>query len=593
MSLAINPVNSVLAQDPRIDPRGSKDPTYVIEKGAQLFSTKRVPANAASISNANWNATPPSQKTYIDRKIKMSIPLTLKFTGTSVGPTLLQIGQNDALRFHPLNNALINSISVSINNSTVTQLMSETFDPLMRYNNYKQGMHDFSTSPSMQDQSQEYTDMLGANRNPLGSYQDGLDGAFTPRGEFTDIKVISDDGTTATVECLISEYIFVSPLTFGMGDECGLIGISQFEVVANFNNGKELKRVWSHNAVDGENITDIDVQMGNTTYAKLPELHFNYLTPRDTQLNKLPKKMTYSYYNIERYPRDFNIAANTTSRIMSDNIQVNSVPKRIYLFARKKNGVRTFSDTDSYLPITGISLNWNNLSGQLGNADSSDLYEISRRNGLEMSYSQWRKYIGSVLCLDFSCDVGLHNNEAPGVLGNYQMQIDATFENNTADTMEASMYIIAVYEGVFCIADGNTYSQLGVVDPKSVLTDPDNLPLADYSEYKDNRTFYGGGFLEKVKKFGKKALPYAKKAAPMAARALEFAFPETAPAVEAARMAYNTLVGSGYTSAEAKKLINQRYGNGILSNGVVSKGVLSRGGRSVPRKKLQSRLMNV
>lgn len=575
MSLAINPVESVLAQDPRIDARGaSSNAKYVIEKGAQLVSIRRIPSNNFSNSNISFNAPPPSERVFVDRKIKITVPLRLTFTGTSVGSTLLQIGSNDAPRFHPLHNALFQSIQVNINNSQASMTPSDYYDALMRYNNYKQGMNDFSTSPSMQDQDQLYSNLLGANRSPLGSYADGLDKAFTPRGEFADVVVVSDDGTTAVVDCLFSEYIFVSPLTFGLGDETGLIGLNKFDLTVNMNNGNELRRVWSHDAVNGENITDLQVQVGgaNSFPVQYPELHFTYLTPRPTQV--IPNKMSYSYYNINSYAKDIGVVAGgltSTGLVPSNNIQLNSIPKRVYVFARQRNAVRDFTDCDAYLSINNLSVNWDNLNSQLSNASSVDLFEISRRNGLEMSYTQWRSKIGSVMCIDFAHDIGLREDQAPGLLGNYQLQISVDFKNLNPNPVDATFYVVAILEGQFNITDGNTSTQLGVVDPASVLLDPDQLSLADYEMYKADRTFYGGSVFQNIKDWGKKALKYGKKALPYAIRGAELVAPEAIPVLEGIRH----LVGQGYSEAEARQIMS---GSGLV------------GGRAVGKSKLKKRL---
>jgi pantoate kinase len=69
--------------------------------------------------------------------------------------------------------------------------------------------------------------------------------------------------------------------------------------------------------------------------------------------------------------------------------------------------------------ITGISINFANKSGLLSSCTQSQLYDISRNNGVEQSYYEWSgsgvsatkssgsnvATIGSVLCIDPSIDL--------------------------------------------------------------------------------------------------------------------------------------------------------------------------------------------
>ena len=91
---------------------------------------------------------------------------------------------------------------------------------------------------------------------------------------------------------------------------------------------------------------------------------------------------------------------------------------------------RTFNDTDSYLGIEKISINWNNRSGLLASTTKNSLYSLSRKNGCYMSWNQWsaeNMYLssggittrqngcGSIVCLEFGTDIGLLDVEAPKI----------------------------------------------------------------------------------------------------------------------------------------------------------------------------------
>lgn len=148
-----------------------------------------------------------------------------------------------------------------------------------------------------------------------------------------------------------------------------------------------------------------------------PVLLFKYITP--SLLQRLPRSISYPYFSVDRYPTTSNIsfAPNSSQILQSNNIQLKSIPRKIYIFARRQNMDETFSTTDTYFAINNISLNWNNESGLLSSATQQDLYNISKKNGVNLSWSQWAGaysfvsqtiantskigLVGSILCLNF------------------------------------------------------------------------------------------------------------------------------------------------------------------------------------------------
>ncbi len=162
----------------------------------------------------------------------------------------------------------------------------------------------------------------------------------------------------------------------------------------------------------------------------VPQLLFRYSTPNELQA--IPQSLTYPYYVVDRYPYDFGatIAAGASSTLVSNNIQLKSIPERIYVVARNNNTTMLADPyhTDTFMAITGIRVNWNNYSGLLSNATQADLYRMSQKAGCSLSWQQWSglgMYVsgsnttqlagpGSVLCICMGDDIGLSDTEAPG-----------------------------------------------------------------------------------------------------------------------------------------------------------------------------------
>ena len=78
--------------------------------------------------------------------------------------------------------------------------------------------------------------------------------------------------------------------------------------------------------------------------------------------------------------------------IQSTNIQLNCVPDKLIIFARRIVANLTCCDTDSYLSINSISINWNNQAGLLSSFSKEQLYRASVASGL--ANLTWEEFNG-------------------------------------------------------------------------------------------------------------------------------------------------------------------------------------------------------
>jgi hypothetical protein len=156
----------------------------------------------------------------------------------------------------------------------------------------------------------------------------------------------------------------------------GFYGIQNMNAV--FNVG-DCSRVWrSASPWLGSALISVD-SFNNT------RLIFNQLTPHPSDL--LPSRNVVPYYTVPRYLTQFNSSGNaiapayslvngvytiptqlTGTTINSTNIQLNQIPDKVIIFVRKALGSQTPNDTDCFLPIRGVSINFNNHSGILSTA---------------------------------------------------------------------------------------------------------------------------------------------------------------------------------------------------------------------------------
>jgi len=198
--------------------------------------------------------------------------------------------------------------------------------------------------------------------------------------------------------------------------------------------------------------------------------------------------------------------------LSTTNLQLNMIPDKLIIFVRKALGDQTVNDTDSFLAIRGVSINFNNQSGILSSASVSDLYRYSVESGSNQSFSEFYglatvgssnsstgvSYIpttGSLLCLSFADHIQIADSYySCSSLGNFQLQINLNVVDQFAGSnLGANGYeivVVTVNSGLFCLERGTASSFQGV------LTRSDVLATASQEAYSGNdlKRMIGGGF---------------------------------------------------------------------------------------------------
>jgi hypothetical protein len=411
-------------------------------------------------------------------------------------------------------------LNVKINGAGVQMQVGELIHALMHYNTgSKLKTHSFSLTPTYPDQSQEYADLQGSIRNPLGFYGDSNDENVMGRGGFT-YNIVRNDGSGAIIDCVFTENLYMNPFYFGSEDRNGFVNVQVMDFNINFITNA-WARMWSHDDTL-TTITGGSVAFNNfgTQYPwsypndTVPQLLFKYVTPQDLQVIPRNQPYTYPYYDIQRYITTYGtIAPGASVPINSNNIRFNSIPRRIFVFVRNNNNTMESNCryTDSYAAITGVNINWGNRNSLLATANQEQLYAICLRNGCDMSYTQWAGIpvyktgsfsqkiapVSSVLCINPSIDLGLGELEAAGVSDDINFQIRVNVTNYGANSMNADLYIVCAYEGTFTITGyGSAETQTAVLSRMDVL-DAQQSPAVNYSDVQDS--FGAGNFLSGLK----------------------------------------------------------------------------------------------
>jgi hypothetical protein len=443
--------------EPRVNVKETVESEHVVLQGGMRLNEQITTANSwgsygAPPVQASWTVNPPSTQTIVDRNMKVKC----YFEITTDAP--LQLGINDALRQFPIA-SIMDVLTVQINGETVSDNMADKIHAMLCYgNDAEQRGKDCSTSPCMPDNYQEYADYAtqGSGKNSLAKYGEP-GGKDEGRGGFP-INVLSPK--SFRVE--ITEPLFMSPFLNGFHlQQEGFVNINQMNI--NMRWKSNLSQILSHSSLGGA-ITTVGVTM-----YQAPEILTTFITPDLTQ--QLPALQVLPYSKTQEYIRQMpSLTAGSSTTVVTDSIRLSQVPRRVYLFARHQRATSNQNTADSFCSIDNLSILWNNQSGLLSSASAQDLYRISADNGCNLTWSQFSKYRGSVMCLEIGKDVGMLDQEAPGTQGSYTLQVTAKCSNQSSSTFDGEFYLVVQNQGTFSISENFARASLGNLTQAMVLS---------------------------------------------------------------------------------------------------------------------------
>lgn len=385
--------------EPRVNVKSDVEKNHVVLMGGLRVNQQVNPADSwgspgTQPVQALWTINPPSTQTIVDRNMKVRCYFEIKTDQD------LQIGTNDALRQFPIS-SLTDVLSVQINGENISDNVSDKLHAMLCFgNNADDRNSQCSTTTTMPDNYKKYADWgtYGSAKSPLSNY--GENGAEDPRGGFP-ITVVD----SKTIRVVLTENIILSPfLSPFQQQEEGFVNVNQLNI--SFRWKSNLSQILSHSSL-GNAITTVLVTM-----YQAPEMLTTFITPDLTQ--PIPQLQVLPYYNSQDYVKNIGaVAIGAEVLCISDSIKLSQIPRKLYLFVRHQRSTSNQNTSDSFLKIKRLSVLWNNQSGLFSSASEQDLFEISKRNGLNLTYPQWDKYRGGVMCIEFGKDVGLLDNEAP------------------------------------------------------------------------------------------------------------------------------------------------------------------------------------
>ena len=583
MSGSVIPIKPVLVRDPRLELGNER--VYGVLRGGRNISWQQFPANSASNSSIQIVTNPPSRRHVLNRKVYLSVTFSLAFSGGAGSAPILQNGF-DGPRAYVLSNVITSQTVTFANSSVSSGNFNQYWPALLRYHNDVESQElNYSSTPTMPDFFQQLGDWQnvgstttfgygGAQRNPLAPAGDNC--TQVTRAGFSGLTVLtnttsSGSGNAATATLTVIEPVFQSPLTFARGDvESGFTGIENMTL--SFTLG-DLSRVWTHG------IANSGAQPFNTPTVSVTSATalFEYIEPPETQ--NIPDAISYPLYTITPNitPPSAPLAYGDTIQLSNLSMQLNGVPRRLYVFCAKLDSTRSYLDSDVYARMTQLTIQFDS-NNFVSTATEKDLYEMSRKNGLNYSFSAWQKYVGSVFCCEFGTDIGCSPLQCPGTSGSHQLQVTGTFQDiNQNDvggqTTQYTLYCIPIFEGVVNSIRGT------VIQEPNVLSNADSLNAQPQQgvTYKRSETTFGGDFFSGLKNFFGKAANVVGNIAKGVQSVLPIAslVPQLRPFVAPAEGITNTvrgLTGVGAYSGGARDRMRSALRMSGVSRRLVGRG---------------------
>lgn len=546
--------------DPRII---QTKPKYAVEKGALSLNNVTFQAQTADSSSVQFNVQVPSENVFVDRAIEwqaacvavVTVLLTAEDKDIPAGTSLQGIVAPAAFPLHQS----VTQMSATINDATVTVNTQDVLPQVLRLADLRDARRQ-RTCPTMLDRYAEYPDSRVVKNSPLLDWSESKTSDGVPNGGFNgfyfatsatgvtpqasvgagttvgNVAYVNGQPTLAAdldttlqrtltfyVVCASVEKLMLPPFIFADQHELstGLFGVQNFQVQMNMApSPKRAFRVSTKTTLyraDTGLVLDAVLSEVTTTWstsagaggmwAAKPSLAVQFLTPAlDVPL---PPKSIVPYMEFPRYISTPQISVLATENYLaggtpigSNTITLPNIPDLLVIYV-KKASYDDATQGDWTLPITNISISFDNFSGLLSNHTQEELYQMSVHNGLDMDWSEWSglgvvpfssvaktgsseivsggqtALVGGPLILRPGRDFALSAGQAPGLVGNFTLQFNLTCQNFLGEAVTPNIYVVPISSGFFETIKGSSRIIKGVLSEQDILSAPQQAPSAE------------------------------------------------------------------------------------------------------------------
>ena len=254
---------------------------------------------------------------------------------------------------------------------------------------------------------------------------------------------------------------------------------------------------WSHLTVANGNTRTVNNI--SVSFTQAPDLLYSELNPKGSVA--VNRQIPYSYPYNHLYVQENNqitVNSGASSNLTTNTISLPVIPEKVYLFLKRSDQTRSYTTTETFAAIERVSIKWGTQAGILSACAQEDLWKISVKNGLRMSWREWSQRSGSIVCLAFGDDIDLGDEtSAPGLLTKLPLQIDMTVRNTGAGSVVYTPYVVVQYPGVVQCVNG-LYSQSDGIFTEQTLAQlqASSLPVLPYVP--DTSMVFGGSALDNL-----------------------------------------------------------------------------------------------
>lgn len=548
----------------RLDTRINVDATnkeFIVDVAGNQCTQKVEPAQSFSKSQINWNITPSSPNTVIDRGFFVEVRLKYNFSGRTAGTESTFIKDMAAPRGLAYG---IQSANLTINGLSISQEIQQIVHAQSHFNDKTEYVRGQTLSPTFHCvdayQSYEAPTANATLMQPLRGYNSSTRAEFG-KGSYK-MEIVSNTLAAAEVFVTFYEYMSLSPCVYNNRKVPGLTNVTSLQLSLNLSNLERTFGVAQAVAADASYPTSYTVSIDG-----IPKCHYTEISM--PVYIESPPVVTYSYTDIQRQESGLtNIANGGVANLVSNSYQLNTVPHSVIIFAKEQYGDITstanvttirklLSTPDAYGTIEKLEIKYNNQI-LLSSASQAQLWQMSSRNGLDMSFAEFCgmtqevnpgspgkdvPLIGSLVCLNFGSDVAAGDpTMVPGTSINSNFSVTATVRNQSGSAKNYVLQILYVYDGILSVSPGSAYKYVSLLNRSETL----NLEIEDTIE----TTYTSGGdfksFTDSLKSGLKKAAPYLK---PLVSTGLDVAAtaatPMLGPGAQAIRQGVKGVTGLG------------------------------------------------
>lgn len=512
---------STIERIPVLDDRIKQTaPKYAVCKGASSVSTQRYLANSMSTSVITWEVRVPSTAQFIDRKVIWEQTYYLSFPAVTTTPGAVCLVGDDLAPAPFCAHQAVQNFNAVINNESVNLQVEDVLNPLLRltdgedarrqrtcatkleqfadmdnaYNSSSYSMAGFNTAPTRADvpngagsTSVMFTDatgnVLAGNGvasgvnyvNGIPQYTPGLAGNVHP----IFVKIVTRE------PLVLPPFLWRDDLEFS---EVGLYGILNATINAQLRQPNRCLKFSTERGttVDASLIAFNSSVPGGAVQSG--QLVFQFLTP-SLQVPPPPQSIV-PYMMFERFVQPLatipsssavDPTAIATTRVTSPTWTMNTIPDFLIFYIKPVIENSHYSN-DWVSGIRSLNITFNNQDGIASTYSQEQLYALSVKNGLNMSWPEWRGYAqhsvngvvattGSYLILKPGEDFALPPGLAPGVLGAFSIQFSMdVYQCTGADMVTPNLYLLRPTSGFFVSEAGSSKANAsGILTQDQVL----------------------------------------------------------------------------------------------------------------------------